>query len=315
MSLILSIKRIMIKLGRHIFAFFLLLAGFMISGLQAQELNCRVNVNAQQVQSSDPQKFQELQKTINEFMNNRQWTNQKFKVEERIECSVFINIQSEPTTDKYKANIQVQSRRPVYNTSYNTTILNYKDNSFTFEYTKYQSLNFDINTFQSNLTSVLAYYAYLIIGLDFDTFSPMGGGPYLQKAQNIVSNAQNSDAKGWKSFESKKNRYWLVEDLLNSNIKALRQGMYVYHRKGLDQMAEEMNKGRQEVLKALEKIKQAKRQKSFLHILDVLMDAKKDELINIFKKAAPMEKTKAVNLLKEINPANSGEYEKIMKNE
>ncbi|MCF8332210.1 MAG: DUF4835 family protein, partial [Bacteroidales bacterium] len=239
------------------------------------------------------------------------WTNRKFKVEERIECSIMINIQKELSTDKFQASIQVQSRRPVYNTSYPSPILNFKDDDFDFEYVKFQSLNFDLNSFQSNLTSVLAYYAYLIIGLDFDTFSQEGGTPYLQNAQTIVSNAQNSEAKGWKSFESKQNRYWIIEDLLNGSLKSLRHGMYIYHRKGLDQMADNMEKGRQEVLNSLEKFKQARRQKPFLYILEVLMNAKKDEIINIFKKASPTARPKAVNLLKEIDPAHASEYDKI----
>lgn len=291
-----------------------LLLGGINSNVHSQELNCRVNVMAQQLQASNQQKFRNLQKSIREFLNNQKWTNRKFKSHERIECSVLINLKKQISSTEYKANIQVQSRRPVYKTSYNSTILNYKDDDFTFEYAKNQTLKFDLNSFHSNLTSVLAYYAYLIIGLDFDTFSSLGGTQYLQNAQKIVSNAQNSDSKGWKSFESKKNRYWLVEDLLNSNIESLRKGMYIYHRKGLDEMAEEMNKGRQNVLKALKKFKEAKQQKSRLHIIEVLINSKKDELINIFKKASQTDKTEAVKLLKKVDPANAGEYDKILKN-
>lgn len=295
----------------HIVIIAFLFTSFSGLKLNAQELNCQVNVSATQVQTSDRQKFQELQKAVNQFMNDRKWTNRKFRVEERIECSIMINIQKELSTDKFQATLQVQSRRPVYNTSYNSPILNFKDEDFDFEYVKYQTLNFDLNTFQSNLTSVLAYYAYLIIGLDFDTFSQEGGTKYLQNAQTIVSNAQNSEAKGWKSFESKQNRYWIIEDLLNGSLKSMRHGMYIYHRKGLDQMADNIEKGRQEVLNALEQFKQARRQKPYLYILEVLMNAKKDEVINIFKKASSMLKPKAVNLLKEIYPAHASEYDKI----
>ncbi len=296
----------------HIFTTVLLVLPF--TAAQSQELDCQVNVSSSQVQAADKEIFTELQKSINEFLNNRKWTNRKFGVEERIECSMAIIIEKEAGPNMYNATLRVQSRRPVFNTSYSTPILNYKDTKFDFEYVKHQNLNFDINSFQSNLTSVLAYYAYLIIGLDFDSFSPLGGTPYLMNAQTIVANAQSSEFKGWKSFEDKNNRYWMVEDLLNRSLKSLREGIYLYHRQGLDQMAEEMEKGRQNVLKALMKFKEASRQKSFLHILDILVNAKKDEVINIFKKAPPMDKPKAVSVLKELDPTNSGDYENILKN-
>ncbi|MFO8086376.1 MAG: DUF4835 family protein [Bacteroidales bacterium] len=297
---------------RNLFLFISLFFILLLTGLstKAQELDCQVNVSASQLQTSDPDKFTELQKAVRQFMNDRKWTDRQFKVEERIECSILIVLSNE-NGDEYRGSIQVQSRRPVYNTSYNSTVFNFKDDDFTFEYVKFQNLNFDVNSFQSNLTSVLAYYAYLIIGLDFDTFSPEGGTPYFQDAQTIVSNAQNTDAKGWKSFESRQNRYWLVEDILNGSLSSLRQGLYLYHRQGLDIMAEEMEKGRQQIMKALEEFQQAKKQKPFLHILDVLMNAKKDEIINIFKQAPPTTKPKVVSILKEIDPSHSGDYDQI----
>lgn len=280
---------------------------------QAQELNCQINVSASQVQTSNRERFDELQKTIKEFMNARKWTNHKFKVEERIECSIMIILKKEVATDKFQASIQVQSRRPVYNTSYNTPVFNFKDDNFTFEYERYQNLNFDINSFQSNLSSVLAYYAYLIIGLDFDTFSSLGGTPYYQNAQTIVNNAQNSEFKGWKSFENKQNRYWIVEDLLNGSLEPLREGYYQYHRHGLDKMAEEEQEARENILQSLEEFMKAKDQKSFLYILEVLMNTKKDELVHIFKKAPNTMQTKAIDKLKKVDPAHSGEYDKIAK--
>ncbi len=279
---------------------------------EAQELNCQVNVVASQIQPADPDKFVELRREINEFMNHRQWTNVNVSGEERIDCSILINVTREISSDKYQASIQVQSRRPIYNTSYHSPILNYQDNNLTFEYAKYDNLNFDVNTFHSNLTSVLAFYAYLIIGLDFDSFSPMGGTPYFQNAQTIVVNAQNTDYQGWKSFESRQNRYWIIEDLLSGSLSSMRQGNYNYHRLGLDRLADEMESGRQQIMDALEKFRQAKRQKSFLHILDVLLNAKRDELINIFREAPASVKANAVNLLKELDPANSSDYDGIM---
>ena len=278
---------------------------------QGQELNCQVSVSANQVQSSKRDRFNELQKSINDFLNNREWTNINFKVEERIECSMLIIIKKEVATDKFQASIQVQSRRPVYNTSYNSPIFNFKDEDFTFEYKKHQNLKFDLNSFKSNLTSVLAYYAYLIIGLDFDTFSSEGGTQFYKNAQSIVSSAQNSEFKGWKSFESKQNRYWLVKDLLRGSLSALREGYYIYHRHGLDIMAEEQKKAQQKVLAALKKIKKAKEKKPQIYIIEVLMNTKKDEIVNIFDKASPKVQKKAINRLKELDPAHAKSYDKI----
>ncbi|MGM0613677.1 MAG: DUF4835 family protein [Bacteroidota bacterium] len=291
--------------------FFFLFLGLLSHNGQAQELDCQVNVSASQVQTSNRDRFDELQEAIKEFMNDRKWTDSKFNTEERIECSILIILKEEVSTDKFQATIQVQSRRPVYNTSYNTPLFNFKDDKFTFEYERYQNLNFDVNSFQSNLTSVLAYYAYLIIGLDFDTFSSLGGTDFYQNAQTIVNNAQNSDYKGWKSFEDKQNRYWIVEDLLNGSLEPLREGYYQYHRHGLDKMAEEEQEARKNILQSLEEFEKAKDQKSFLYILEVLMNTKKDELVNIFRKAPSTMQTKAIDKLKKVDPAHSGDYDKI----
>ena len=209
----------------------------------AQELRCNVQILSNQIQGTNKQIYKTLQQDIYEFMNNRIWTNQKFENNERIECKILINLDKH-TGDEFSGSMTVSSRRPVYNSSYNTTMFQYKDNDIQFRYLENQPLEFDINSFKSNLTSILAYYAYIIIGLDFDSFSPMGGTPYYNKAQQIVSNAQNARGKGWKAFESRRNRYWLVENILNNEYGPVREFLYQYHRKGLDQMHDDQAQAR-----------------------------------------------------------------------
>src|SRR6056297_1851104 len=181
----------------------------------AQELRCNIQVISSQVQGTNRQVFQTLQSELFEFMNNRAWTEHIYSNEERIECNILINIQ-EQIGNEFSGSMQIQSRRPVYNSSYNSSVFNYKDNDVKFEYIEYEPLEFSLSENKSNLTSMLAYYAYIIIGLDYDTFSEQGGTPYFQNAERIVNNAQNAPEKGWKAFEGRKNRYWLVENLLNN---------------------------------------------------------------------------------------------------
>lgn len=282
-----------------------------LSLLKAQELNCQVSVNSQQLSVSDKTAYQTLQKSIYEFMNDRQWSNVTMTFEERIECSIFITLTGK-TGDIYTGKLQVQSRRPVFNSSYNSVMLNYIDNDLEFEYVQHDPLNFDVNSFEDNLTSILAFYAYIIIGMDFDSFSPNGGTPFYNQAQTIVNNAQNSGKSGWTAFDSQKNRYWLVENLLNSTYSGYRDFLYQYHRKGLDVMYEELAKGRTQALNAIELLQEVYRAKPGLMILQLLMDAKRDEFIGMFSEAPGMEKAKAKNVLVEIDPANSDKYVKMV---
>ncbi|MBE0640973.1 MAG: DUF4835 family protein, partial [Bacteroidales bacterium] len=211
-----------------------------------------------------------------------------------------------------KGTINVQLRRPIYKTSYNAVLLNYIDKDFTFRYVEQESLEFQENSFTSNLTSVVAFYCYVMLGLDFDSYSPNGGTMYYEKAQSIVNSAQGAQERGWKAFESLKNRYWLVENLMNTSYSPIRQFLYSYHRMGLDQMSENVEMGRTEITQSIEFLRRASREKPGLFLLQLMMDAKRDELINVYSQASPMDKTKAVNTLKEIDPANSTKYDKIM---
>lgn len=280
----------------------------------AQELNCQVSVNSQQI-AGDNRRFTTLQTAIYEFMNNRQWTTRKFKPEERIECSVFITFDKNSTGEFYSGTVQIQSRRPIFNSAYNSPMLNIKDVNFSFNWVEYDPLNFDINSFSNNLTSVLAFYAYLIIGTDFDSYSLRGGTDYFNNAQTILNNSQNTNYMGWKSMEDDKNRYWIMENILNSRYQDYRNFTYKYHRLGLDVMYDNLSKGRVEALSDLTLLQKLNRIKIGLVSLNSLMDAKRDEFIGLFAGAQPNEKVQAVSILSEIDPANAGKYQKINQND
>jgi hypothetical protein len=290
--------------------FFILVS---LASLRAQELNCQVNINTDQIQgTTEKQIFEQLKKSIFEFMNNTKWTNDAFTTQERIDCSVLIIIQQKLSAEDYQATIQVQSRRPVYKSSYYTPVFNYEDDNFVFQYQQFTTLDFNQTTFQNNLTSVLAFYAYVILAADYDSFSPLGGTPYWQKAQTILNNAQSAPAeyKGWRSNESNKNRYWLIENTLQPVFQGLRDCLYQYSLNGLDIMHEKAEEGRANVMKALELLKvYAARPASFN--MQLFFNAKRDELINIFKSATPEEKTKITDLLMQVDPANTTKYMKI----
>ena len=280
-------------------------------GVNAQELFCNVQVNASQIQTSDRKVFQTLQTAIYEFVNNTKWTDASVKNEERIECTFLINIKEKVSNDEYKASIQIQSTRPIYGTSYKSTMLNYLDNNFRFRYLEYQSLEFNENTHISNLTSVLAYYVYIVLGLDFDTFSEYGGAPYFIKAQNIVNNAQNAREIGWKAFESDKNRYWLVHDLLDTRYEEIHNCYYRYHRVGMDILSEKTDDARYEITEALEELRGIYRDNPSAFILKIFFDAKADEITKIYSEAFPNEQARIIKLLTEIDPANSAKYQAI----
>jgi len=277
----------------------------------AQEFICQVNVSSQQVQTTDKSVYEVLQKALYEFVNQKKWSSYTFKAEEKIECNIMINV-ADRSGDRYKGTMSVQFRRPVYHTSYYSTILNYVDKDIEFEYLEGQALDFADNTHTSNITSLVAYYLYIFLGLDFDTYSLYGGTPFYQKAEAVVSAAQSAPEKGWKSYESMKNRYWLVENLTNSSYSAIREGLYKYHRQGLDIMTENMDLGRAGVMESLELFRKAYREKPGLYLMQLMTDAKVDEFVNVFSQASPMDKTRAVNLLKEIDPANGNKYQKII---
>ncbi|MFH1320778.1 MAG: DUF4835 family protein [Bacteroidota bacterium] len=278
----------------------------------AQELNCSVQVLSSQIQTSDKRVYETLRSSIYEFMNNRKWTNDVFKNEERIECSILINISDKISIDEFKGTIQIQLRRPIINSSYNSLLLNFSDNDLHFRYLEYDPLEFSESSHLSNLSSILAFYAYIIIGLDYDSFSLEGGTPYFLKAKSIVSNAQNADERGWKAYESLKNRYWLAEDLLKQIYKPYRECLYKYHRHGLDPMSEDVASSRMVIADCLKLLEKVHVEEPSSFILQIFFDAKADELVNIFSESYLNEKTRVVNLLNKIDPANTTKYQKIL---
>jgi hypothetical protein len=278
----------------------------------SQELNCQVQVLSQQIQRSDKRIFETLQNSIFEFMNNTRWTNDVYKMEERIECTILINVTDQVSNDEFRGTLQIQSRRPVYKTSYNTVMFNYSDQDFQFKYLEFQPLEFALNTFTTNLTSMLAFYAYMVIGFDYDSFSPLGGTPHFQKAQTVVANAQNTPEKGWKAFDGNKNRYWMVENLMSQTFEPLRNCYYRYHRKGLDNMGQEMDDSREEIVNAILDMNSVHKIKPVSFNMQVFFTAKADEIVDIYSKAFPDLKSKIVQICSELDPGNNSKYQKIL---
>jgi hypothetical protein len=281
----------------------------------SQELNCNVQVSAQKVQGSNRTVFENMQRDIYEFMNNTVWTNHVYSYAERIDCNILININDQISADEFNGTIQIQLRRPVFNTTYNSTVLNFIDNSFRFRYVEFQPLEFDPSTHRSSLVSVLAYYTYIILGFDYDSFSPKGGTEYFRMAEKIVTNAQNAPESGWKPYDGSRNRnrYWLVKNLLDDEYSEARQFIYEYNINGLDRMESRTSEARTSMVESLRLIQEVYRRKPdpFMYLIQIIVDARSDELINIFSESFPEEKSRVVQILTEIDPANKTKYEKI----
>jgi hypothetical protein len=277
----------------------------------AQELNCAVQVNSSQL-SGDKRIYETLQKAIVEFMNNRRWTNDTYKNDERIACSILITV-SDHTNDAFKATIQVQSSRPTYKSSYNSPLINYNDQDFQFSYVEFQPLDFAENAYLSNLTSVLAFYADMFIALDYDSYSLFGGTQYYQKAATIGNNAQNDQSvKGWNSFDGTRNRYWMVNNMLDPVYAPIREFLYKFHRQGLDVMSQNKEQGRAVIVDAMSLLQKTSRDRPSSFSLTLFFNAKADELVNVFGGATGDEKVKVLAILNEIDPVNSQKYQKIM---
>ncbi len=293
--------------------FILLLLSVISFNSNAQEFFCDVQVTSKQVSGTDKQIYETMQNAIYEFMNNRKWTNYAFEINERIECTMVITITTR-NSNVFTANLNLVLRRPIFNTNYNSVLLNYVDKDFKFEYIEYQPLDYSDNSFTSNLTSVLAFYSYIFLGMEFDSYSLYGGTQFYEKAEAVVSNAQNASAKGWKSYEDTRNRYWLIENLQNAAYKPLRKFFYMYHLKGLDAMYDNVEKGRSTITQSLDLLETVYEERPGLFFLKLITDAKRDEFVNIFKEGLVKEKSKAVEILKTIDPANTSKYQEITRN-
>jgi hypothetical protein len=282
----------------------------------SQELNCQVTIVADaklELTTVDQDIIAQLKQTITDMMNNTQWSKDKFKVEERINCVLQLQIKEKPSTGTYSGSLQVQSTRPVFNSSYNTTVINYLDENVAFSFSRNALLVYAPNQYRDNLTSILAFYAYYIIGMDYDSFSLKGGTPYFNEAQQIVSLAQSSGASGWKSNESsKRNRFWLVDNVLHQLFEPLRECNYQYHRKGVDKLYEDKVAGRKQMFDALAKLNTVTQARPNSINLINFVQAKRTEIKEISEDAEQKDKTDIVNLMKKIDPSNASKYEEIL---
>ena len=295
----------------------LVFAIFAISLLNgyAQELNATVNLNHQQVQGTSTSVFENLEQSIKDFLNQTQWTNMQYQRNERINCSFNITVKKyDDNENTFTCTLVVQATRPVFNASYTTVTYSITDNSFNFEFKEFDQLNFRLESIDNDLTALLAYYAYLIIGFDLDTMSPLGGTEVLQQARQVTNNAQSlvHSAKGWKAFDDYKNRYGIINDYLDNAMEPMRQLMYKYHREGLDVMAENVDRGRAIILECMDLLKEAHANKAMSMIPQVWTDYKRDEITNIFKeKDTSTEKADMYETLMNINTSQSAYWNQI----
>ena len=289
---------------------------FMLAvlGLRAQELQVKVNINHSQISGTDISVFENLQQTIEQFINERQWTPLQFQKYERIQCSLNITVLKYNRDDNhFECSALIQANRPVYNSTYTTTLFNNKDDNFHFAYAQFDQLNFNDEIVDQPLTALLAYYAYLIIGLNLDSFAPMGGTDILQRCMNLVNNAQEFGYPGWKSFEDSRNRFAIINDYLDESMRPFRQLQYDYYRKGLDEMSNNAERGRTEISDALENDLQSAHENKPLSLLpQIWTDFKRDELVNIYKgKGTQKEKERIYNLLMSLNASQNMAWENI----
>ena len=310
-------RRTDIEMKRHSVrrAFFFVLYTLLFSvSATAQELQVKVNINHQQVQGTDASVFENLQQTLEQFINERQWTALQFQENERIQCSMNITVTKyEQSENKFTCTALIQANRPVYNSAYTTTLYNNRDKNFDFEFAQFDQLNFNEEVIDNQLVALVAYYAYLIIGLDLDSFAPLGGTDVLQRCMMLVNNAQNLGFPGWKAFEDSRNRFAFINDYLDEAIKPIRQLQYDYYRQGLDEMAQNVERGRTNVTTALEThLKKAHEDKPLSMLPQIWTDYKKDELANIYKgKGTQKEKESVYDILFGINASQNTTWEKI----
>lgn len=279
----------------------------------AQDLNARVQILAPQLSNSNKRILDNLAASIKDFLNGKRWAADALQPQERIDCNFVITITDWDGSSNFKAEAQIQSNRPVFNSGYNSTLLNISDKDFDFTYSEGQALDFSDQNYISNLSSLLAFYAYIITGIDYDSFSRFGGTPYFQKAQTVLNDAQNAPNKGWKAFENLRNRFWLVENLTNKSYNPIRESLYIYHKDGLDVMAENKSKGLKAILSVIPQLQKIDKQKQGSILNQIFFTAKSDEIINILSSADSQDKLKAFHVLSEIDPANSLKYESLKK--
>ena len=294
---------------------------FSTAIIKAQELKARVSVLSNRVANNvDKKTFQTLQTALESFVNNRKWSTDNFAQQEKIDCSFLLNLESTDEANVYKASLTIQSARPIFNSSYVSPIINFQDNDVTFKYAEFQQLEFNDNRVSgtdplaSNLTAVIAYYINIILGMDYDSFSPRGGDPYFQKAQNIVNNApEGKNISGWKAFDGTRNRYWLAENLLNSRYTIIHDAIYDYYRLGMDKLYDEEANARIQMLNVLNLLNNLNVDNPNTMILQFFFQGKTQELIKIFSKASPPDKSRALEFLQKLDVPNAPKYKEALK--
>lgn len=286
-----------------------------MTNIQAQELNCTVTINSDQIQGTNKSVFDQLQQSITEFINNNRWTNLTFAQNEKIECSMMIIVNA-VQDNVYACELQLQSRRPVYGSSYNSPLINFRDNNFVFTYQEFDRIEHQQNTFTTNLTAMLAYYCYLILGIDFDSYSRLGGTPFFQQCEQIVTMAQSAslqtgEQSGWRAFDSNRNRYALINNLMDEAFKKYREFFYEYHRLGLDEMSQNVANARARIANGIPVLREANRARPATYVINTFLDAKSDELVNIFQRGTDAEKKQVYEILMDIDPTRQNTYDKI----
>jgi hypothetical protein len=277
----------------------------------AQDLNARVSVVSPKIQVSNKRIFQTLETAMKDFLNGRKWSADPILPQERIDCNFVLNITNWDGGSTFSGELQVQSSRPVYGSSYSSNLININDRDVDFTYNEGQTVDYTDQSFQGNLSSVMAFYAYIIVGMDYDTFSRYGGSPYFAAAQTVVNNAQTGSYKGWKAFDGNINRYWLSENLNSKLYAPLRGFMYDYHRGGLDIMADNASKGRKFITSLLPTLQQVDRQRVGSMYPLIFYTAKSDEFVSLYSKADPQERIQAMNLLMQTDPSNGNKYQAL----
>lgn len=296
-------------------SFIFLLLSLSLCSLKGQELNFTVTINADVVQTTERAIFDEMKTSFERFLNETVWTNDQFRNNEKIKANLALTIQDQPNIGQFTANAQIQVVRPVYGTSYETLLLNFADRDWDFQFNQSQPLQFNQNNFTNNLTSLLAYYAYIVLGIDYDSFSPLGGTEFFQTALTIVNNAQNSGAVGWGQFQTRRNRYWLAENLMtNAQYEPVRRAIYEYHLNGMDLFQTDPAIARQNILNALKEIQRVNSILPNSILIISFLDTKSDELVNIFSQGEMSLRREAYNELLKLDPTRRSKYQKIVQN-
>lgn len=281
-----------------------------VGTVSAQELNCTVKVNFEQVAGTNNQVFKTMETVLTDFVNKTNWTSQKVKTNERINCAMFINV-NEYNTNQFKATIQVSSSRPIYNSGYSSPVFNHNDKDFNFEYTEFQLLNYNPNSFDSNLVSVIAFYSLMIIAIDADTFKADGGTPYYEAAQEVANVAQSSGYTGWMQGDTNQNRYWLINNILSNTFDQYREALYTYHYEGLDKMHQDQKTAKEKISEAITKLSYMELNRPNSFLTRVFFDAKSDEIVSIFTGGPTVDTSSLVNVLYTISPMNSTKWSEI----